>query len=202
MNWINKLKEIMTTKGVNIEQLKNKIENNGKSLSRNSIGNILNARNSPKIETLQIIADALEIELWEMLTTEKEIISPEAIFGFIEFEGQVHKIKTRLDLKQLCEEIDNSQEEAPPSSEAYSEIQKTIEQTAKHFAPRKGKNTNSNKLSRRVFNKYNITICNKFDVLGQNDLKKDSIIWAFTSKHEARTAMLELTKRLDFKFNR
>jgi len=101
MNWIENLKRIMKNKDINIEILKNLIENNGYKLSRNSISNILNGKNNPKVETIQHIAKALKIEVWEIFSG----ISDSDINGFIEFNGEVYRIKSRSDLEKLISKM-------------------------------------------------------------------------------------------------
>ncbi len=73
MSWIDNLKQIMTDRKVNIEVLKERIESNGHSLSRNSISNILNGNNNPKIETLQVIAEALGVDISDILKSSKPV---------------------------------------------------------------------------------------------------------------------------------
>lgn len=200
MEWTKRLKEIMHDRGINIEKLKSRIEANGNSLSRNSIGNIINGKNSPKIETLQLIAEALDIKLWELFSSEKNIISDEAIFGFVEFKGQVYRIRTRKDLKQLYENVAEIKKQNAVAHEALTDIQKTLEESARHFTPRKGIIRKSGKLSRRTLNKYQIIICDKKDILEPNDLKKDAKVWAFSSKADAKKAYEKLLKISDFNY--
>ncbi|NOR74696.1 MAG: helix-turn-helix domain-containing protein [Draconibacterium sp.] len=202
MDWINKMKKIMIDQGVNIEKLKTRIEQNGNSLSRNSIGNILNERNSPKIETLQLIAMALEIELSELFSTSKTDTSDNIINGFIEYDGQIHRIKTKNDIKQLFESMEEDIETKPSSIDSETVLQKFNNIKVRSFIERGGANRKSIKLTRHVIKKYNITVCNKKEFLETpNDLKRDIKIWAFRSKDDEQKAKIELRKLLNFKFN-
>ena len=99
----------MKDKGVNIEQLKTKIELNGHSLSRNSIGNILNGKNSPKIENIEIIANALEVDMWKIFSNESE---EDNINGFIETKDSIYRINTLKELKQLIKLIEKPVEDS------------------------------------------------------------------------------------------
>ena len=101
MNWIDNLKRLMSDQAVNIETLKDRIEANGKSLSRNSISNILNGNNSPKIETLQLIAKALKVDVSEIFKQSQPDQS--GLNGFIEYDGIIHRIQSKEDLQKLIQ---------------------------------------------------------------------------------------------------
>jgi len=99
MNWIDNLKRLMSDQAVNIETLKDRIEANGKSLSRNSISNILNGNNSPKIETLQLIAKALKVDISEIFKQSQPDQS--GLNGFIEYDGTIHRIRSKEDMEKI-----------------------------------------------------------------------------------------------------
>ena len=63
---------IMKEKGISIEALKDKIEENGQSLSRTSISRIINNRSVPKIDTLKIIADALCVSIHRLFNVKSQ----------------------------------------------------------------------------------------------------------------------------------
>ena len=195
----------MSDKGVNIEQLKTRIEQSGNSLSRNSIGNILNERNSPRVETLQLIAEALGVELWELFSSTKKISADKKIDGFIEYDSQIHRIKTKEDLDKFVESMDeNEQVPEKPSSSVNSVIgiPKSLNYSVRTFAKRSESKSVSSKLTRYVYRKYHVSVCTKKEFQEiPNELKRDARIWVFRSNEEARIAKMELKKRLDFKFN-
>ncbi len=62
-----RISEVMKQKNVSIEQLKNIIEENGSALSRTSISNIINNKSIPKIDTLILIAKALEVDFRDLV---------------------------------------------------------------------------------------------------------------------------------------
>lgn len=68
------ISEIMSEKGISIEKLKQEIENQGGKLSRTSISNIINGKTTPKIDTLQMIAKALEVPVAAFFAKDAEII--------------------------------------------------------------------------------------------------------------------------------
>lgn len=203
MDWIERLKKIMNEQGVNIEQLKTKIEQNGNSLSRNSIGNILNERNSPKIDTLQMIADALGVDLKEFFSF-SDSGSDDSIDGFIEFKGEIRRIKSKNDLKQLLQRMEDSEEEEPEKVETENSVLNFNETLVRSYITRSvvKSSNNSVKLTRHVLRKYNITICDKkefFEI--PNELKRDTKIWIFSSKDDSQKAKLELRRHFNFQFN-
>lgn len=105
MSWIDNLKQIMSDQNpkVNIEILKDRIEANGHSLSRNSISNILNGNNNPKIETLQVIAEALNVDISDLFNYHEAGNS--GLTGFVEYKGTIHRIQSVQDLERLLEEV-------------------------------------------------------------------------------------------------
>jgi len=201
MEWTVRLKKIMKDKHVNIEQLKSKIEQNGHSLSRNSIGNILNGKNSPKIETLQVIANALKVDMTEIFSTSES--GDTNINGFIETKDKIYKIKSLKDLKQLLQDVDKSTDDSNSAFGSESLRKKSFYGSGiQHYAVRGGARKKSVKLTRNSFKKYNITICNKKEFIETpNELSRDIKIWVFQSKDDVQSAKAVLEKQLNFKFN-
>ena len=60
------------------------------TLTRNINGN-------PTMETLQKIASALNVQVWELFTA----TTTGEINGFVEYRGTIYKIQSREDLQQL-----------------------------------------------------------------------------------------------------
>lgn len=60
------------------------------TLTRNINGN-------PTMETLQKIATALDVQVWELFTAS----TTGEINGFVEYRGTIYKIQSREDLQQL-----------------------------------------------------------------------------------------------------
>lgn len=200
MEWIDRLKAIMKEKGVNIEQLKTKIELNGHTLSRNSIGNILNGKNSPKVETLEIIANALEVDLWRIFSNESE---DDSVSGYIETKDTIYKIRTLKELKQLLKLIEkpikDSKQESDSETSKYGSFSGGGLQ---YYGVRGSARKNTEKLSRHIFKKYNITICTKKEFIETpNELSRDVKVWIFKSKDDVKTAKTLLEKQLNYKFN-
>ncbi|WP_437127416.1 helix-turn-helix domain-containing protein [Maribellus mangrovi] len=190
----------MKDKGVNIEQLKTKIELNGHTLSRNSIGNILNGKNSPKVETLEIIANALEVDLWRIFSTESE---DNSVSGYIETKDTIYRIHSLKELKQLLKLIEKPINDS--KFETHSESSKYRSFSGgglQYYAVRGSARKKTEKFSRHIFKKYNITVCNKKEFIETpNELSRDVKVWVFKSKDDVKSAQTLLEKQLKFKFN-
>lgn len=100
-----RISEVMKIKGVNIETLKNNIEHlGGNTLSRTSISKIINGVSSPKVDTLNLIAKGLDVDIRELFK------SPEGINGFVDYNGKLHRITSEEDLRKLLNEIESNTE--------------------------------------------------------------------------------------------
>jgi transcriptional regulator with XRE-family HTH domain len=60
------IERVLKEKGLTAIGLSELMTSNGKPLSRISIGSIINGNTSPKLDTIQDIADALSIPLFEL----------------------------------------------------------------------------------------------------------------------------------------
>lgn len=193
----------MSDKGVNIEILKNKIVENGHSLSRNSIGNILNERNSPKLDTMQIIADALEVQLNELFVNgdkRENTTSATDIDGFIDFEGQVYRIKSKEDFKELYKKMFIGES----TSSVPVDIKKDVTRetyNGQSLLARTKTRRNVNKFQRHVYQRFNVTVSNRREMESPNNLPKDIRFWVFRSRQEESKAKNILQKSLNFSFN-
>ena len=200
MTWIQNLKHTMRDKRINIETLKTKIANNGHSLSRNSIGNIINERNSPKIETLQLIADALEVELWQLFST-PDSDKQSQINGFVEYRNKIYKIDSPAELKELYEMVHGKVPEEQSNNKAPEKMQIPGDYLARRLKARNFPRNSGKKLKSHVFKRYNITVCNKKDLELPNDLQRDNKIWVFRSKNEEQRAKALIKEELKYSFN-
>lgn len=202
MTWVDSLKQVMSDKGVNIESLKNKILDNGHQLSRNSIGNILNERNSPKMETIQIIAKALEVDLHEIFretkTDDSELNNEPN--GFIDFGGTIYRIRSKSELKELYSKVFNVEEE-PVKEEKTNNFENQQSFIQGSLLVRAKTKQNINKLQRHVYQRYHVTLSNKKELDVSNNLPRDAKIWVFRSDREENKARSIVQKTLNFSFN-
>ena len=85
-----RVKEICKERGLLMEDLAQILGVTRITLTRNINGN-------PTMETLQKIATALNVEIWELFTAS----TSGEINGFIEYRGTIYKIQSKDDLRQL-----------------------------------------------------------------------------------------------------
>lgn len=90
-----RIKELCKEKGMNITQLAEVMGIKQESLSRAINGN-------PTIETLQKIADALKVELWELFTSST---SKEELTALIAHKGEFYRASTVAELENIVEKI-------------------------------------------------------------------------------------------------
>lgn len=88
----------MEEKSISIESLKNRIETNGEKLSRTSISNIINNKTAPRIDTLNTIAKALDVDL-------VNLFQEDSVLGILLINGEEHAVRSKSDLKNLLKKI-------------------------------------------------------------------------------------------------
>ena len=85
-----RVKEILKSRGLTQKDLAIKMNIAEISLSRS-------LRGKPTFETLEKIATALDVQVWELVTAS----TTGEINGFVEYRGAIYKIQSREDLQQL-----------------------------------------------------------------------------------------------------
>lgn len=85
-----RVKELCKERGMLMEDLAQILGVTRITLTRNINGN-------PTMETLQKIATALNVQVWELFTA----TTTGEINGFVEYRGTIYKIQSREDLQQL-----------------------------------------------------------------------------------------------------
>ena len=85
-----RVKELCKERGMLMENLAQILGVTRITLTRNINGN-------PTMETLQKIATALNVQVWELFTA----TTTGEINGFVEYRGTIYKIQSREDLQQL-----------------------------------------------------------------------------------------------------
>ena len=84
-----RVKELCKERGMLMENLAQILGVTRITLTRNINGN-------PTMETLQKIASALNVQVWELFTAS----TTGEINGFLEYRGTINKIQSREDLQQ------------------------------------------------------------------------------------------------------
>ena len=90
-----RVKELCKEQGLFMEDLAKKIGVTRITLTRNISGN-------PTVETLQKIADALKVEVWELFTSS---ISKEELTALIAHKGEFYRASTVAELENIVEKI-------------------------------------------------------------------------------------------------
>ena len=85
-----RVKELCKERGMLMENLAQILGVTRITLTRNINGN-------PTMETLQKIASALNVQVWELFTAS----TTGEINGFVEYRGTIYKRQSREDLQQL-----------------------------------------------------------------------------------------------------
>lgn len=91
-----RVKELCKERGMLMENLAQILGVTRITLTRNINGN-------PTMETLQKIASALNVQVWELFTAS----TTGEINGFVEYRGTIYKIQSREDLQQLNDLVNN-----------------------------------------------------------------------------------------------
>lgn len=89
----------MRDKGVTSVCLANEI-----GVSKVTISNLINNKTSPSLETLEKIADALEVPMWELFSSREDISSDE-LTALIECKGVFYKATTISELENIISNI-------------------------------------------------------------------------------------------------
>ncbi|OKZ20657.1 MAG: hypothetical protein BHV81_02235 [Butyricimonas synergistica] len=85
-----RIKELIKSKGFTMQEFADKL-----GIARVNLTKTING--NPTMETLQKIATALNVQVWELFTAS----TTGGINGFVEYRGTIYKIQSREDLQQL-----------------------------------------------------------------------------------------------------
>ena len=88
-----RIKEIIKNKGLTMQEFADKL-----GIARVNLTKTING--NPTVETLQKIADALNVDFIDLFVPQRE-----GITGYIEYEGEVYKINSISDIEKLLKEI-------------------------------------------------------------------------------------------------
>lgn len=90
-----RVKEVIKSKGLTMQEFADTLGITRDTLTRNINGN-------PTIETLEKIAGALDVEVWELFTTST---SKEELTALVDHRGQLYRASSVQDLEKIIEEI-------------------------------------------------------------------------------------------------
>lgn len=92
-----RLKEILEEKGISLTILAEKSE-----IEKGNLSSIANNKKNPTIGTLERIAIALNIEVWELFTPS---VSKEELTALVDHRGRLYKASSIEELQKIIEEI-------------------------------------------------------------------------------------------------
>jgi transcriptional regulator with XRE-family HTH domain len=98
-----KIKELCRVKGITLSEIALKIRTSQTSLSR-----ALGKNGNPTFDTLQKIAAALGVEVWELFTSDT---SKNELTALISHRGDYYKANTLSGLKEAVNDIEGKMEE-------------------------------------------------------------------------------------------
>lgn len=88
-----RIKEICERKDITRTQIEE-----ATGLKKGYLSDLFNGKCNPTVETLQKIASALKVELWELFTSST---SEGELTGFIEYKGVIYRITSFEDLENI-----------------------------------------------------------------------------------------------------
>ena len=119
MEVIDKIKQHITELGISQSELARL-----SGLSFGTVNRILNGKQELKPNTMSKIAEALNLTIPQLLEDEvKEVIDAE-VQGYIEYDGEIKKIKTYSALKKLVEQIEYETKVLPKEAKAIIALNK------------------------------------------------------------------------------
>lgn len=86
----NRIKEVLKNKGISVGSLAEKV-----GITQPNMSNIINGKSNPSIETLEKIANVLEVSISELLETKTEL------YGVVLWKNKAYRIDNEMALKQL-----------------------------------------------------------------------------------------------------
>lgn len=95
----NRIKDIIAEKGLTAKELSAEI-----GLSSVSLYNIINGKQEASANTLNAIANALNVAFWELFVDPNSIHRNE-LTALVEFKGELHKAHSIAELEQLVEQL-------------------------------------------------------------------------------------------------
>lgn len=95
-----RLKEILHEKGITSVSLANMV-----GLSKNTISNLVNNKTMPSIGTLNDIATALNVPVWQLLVSPAEITGESELTALIHYKRSFYKASTIDELDEIVEKI-------------------------------------------------------------------------------------------------
>ena len=91
-----RIKELLKDRNLTAKELARDL-----GIAENSLSRIITEKQQPRFDLLRKIADRLNVEVWQLFKG-----SDKAVSGFVEYQGSLHRIRTRQDLEELLSKMD------------------------------------------------------------------------------------------------
>lgn len=95
-----RIKEIMVEKGVSSVSLADII-----GVSKVTISNLINNKTMPSVETLEKIASALNVPMWQLFASPVEVTGKGELIALIQHKGDFYKANTIEELEKIIVDI-------------------------------------------------------------------------------------------------
>lgn len=96
-----RIKEIMVEKGMSSVSLADII-----GVSKVTVSNLINNKTMPSVETLEKIATALNVPMWQLFASPKEVTGDNELTALIQHKKDFYKAVTIEELKKIVTEIE------------------------------------------------------------------------------------------------
>lgn len=96
-----RIKEIMVEKGMSSVSLADII-----GVSKVTVSNLINNKTMPSVETLEKIATALNVPMWQLFASPEEVTGDNELTALIQHKKDFYKTVTIEELKKIVTEIE------------------------------------------------------------------------------------------------
>lgn len=96
-----RIKEVCKEKGVKVMDLSTMI-----GVSQTNTSNIINGKVNPSLETLEKIASALNVPMWQLFASPEEVTGDNELTALIQHKKDFYKAVTIEELKKIVTEIE------------------------------------------------------------------------------------------------
>ena len=96
-----RIKDIMIEKGFSSVSLADMI-----GVSKVTVSNLINNKTMPSVETLDKIATALDVPMWQLFVSPVEVTGEGELTALIQHKGDFYKANTIEELKKIVAEIE------------------------------------------------------------------------------------------------
>lgn len=96
-----RLKEIMQEKGLTSVALASMV-----GLSKNTISNLINNKTKPSLDTLNEIAEKIDVPMWQLFDSPEEVVgNKEELTASISYRGEFFNTHSKEELKQYVSKL-------------------------------------------------------------------------------------------------